>query len=615
MTAATMEPKSGAQTMEFQAEVKQLLHLMIHSLYSHKEIFLRELISNSSDAIDKARFESLTQIDLLGGDSQFKIQLTVDKEAKIIRLEDNGVGMSREELIANIGTIASSGTRKFLQQLQDDKKKDFSLIGQFGVGFYSVFMVADKVTLTTKRLGAEGPGIRWESTGDGSYTLEEVEKEGRGTILEIHMKEDEKEFLEDWKVRQIVRKYSEYITHPIVLHTEEDKKPKEEILNDKPPIWRRSKSEITQEQYDEFYKHLSFDQEGPLAQTHNQVEGQLEYTSLLYVPPKAPYDLFHPEKQNGLSLYVRRVFIMNDCKELLPPYLRFMKGIVDSEDLPLNVSREILQKNAVIQKINKATTKKVLNLLETMAQENPEKYTTFWKEFGSVMKEGFHLNFDNLDELKRLIRFESSQTQAGSFTSLAEYIGRMKSEQKDIYFLTGESRAAVEKSPHLEVFKKKDIEVLFLIDPIDEWVTQSLTEFDGKKLVHVAKGDLDLGELGKEEKKQQKEAEGKYKKFMGHFEKNLEDTLKEVRVTTRLSDSPCVLVTGENDMGANMERILKMANQKVSAQKRILEINPDHPIIQKLQGLWSENADDARLGEWYRVLVDQALFPQAMSRG
>lgn len=615
MSTATAEPQAsaaGAQTLEFQTEVKQLLHLMIHALYSNKEIFLRELVSNASDAIDKARFESLTQIDLLGGDQSFKIKISFDKEAKVLRIEDNGVGMSREELIANIGTIASSGTRKFLQQLQDDKKKDFSLIGQFGVGFYSVFMVADKVTLTTKRLGATGPALRWQSTGEGNYTLEEVEKEGRGTVIELHLKEDEKEFLEEWKVRQIVRKYSEYIAHPIALITtdEQSKEAKEEILNDKAPIWRRSKSEITQEQYHEFYKHISFDQEDPLAYSHNQVEGQIEYSSLLYIPAKAPFDLFHPEKHNGLSLYVRRVFIMNDCKDLLPNYLRFVKGMVDSEDLPLNVSREILQKNAVIQKINKATTKKVLNMLETLANESPDKYAAFWKEFGTVVKEGFHMNFENLDELKRLIRFESSATQAGGYASFADYVGRMKAEQKDIYYVTGENRDAVEKSPHLEVFKKKGIEVLFMIDPIDEWVTQSLTEFDGKKLVNVAKGDLDLGELGKEEKKQQKEAESKYKKFMGHFEKAMEDTLKEVRVTTRLSDSPCVLVAGENDMGANLERILKMANQKVTAQKRILEINPDHPMVQKLHGIWEANADDARLGDWYRVLVDQALLAE-----
>jgi molecular chaperone HtpG len=616
MSTATAEPQAaasaGAQTLEFQTEVKQLLHLMIHALYSNKEIFLRELVSNASDAIDKARFESLTQIDLLGDDQNFKIKISFDKEAKVLRIEDNGVGMSREELIANIGTIASSGTRKFLQQLQEDKKKDFSLIGQFGVGFYSVFMVADKVTLTTKRLGVAGQGLRWQSSGEGNYTLEEVEKAGRGTVIELHLKEDEKDFLEEWKVRQIVRKYSEYIAHPIALITvdEKSKEAKEEILNDKPPIWRRSKSEITQEQYHEFYKHIGFDQEDPLAYSHNQVEGQIEYSSLLYIPSKAPYDLFQPEKHNGLSLYVRRVFIMNDCKDLLPNYLRFIKGIVDSEDLPLNVSREILQKNAVIQKINKATTKKVLNMLETLANESPDKYAAFWKEFGSVVKEGFHMNFENLDELKRLIRFETSSTQAGGYAGFADYVGRMKAEQKDIYYVTGESRDAVEKSPHLEVFKKKDIEVLFLIDPIDEWVTQSLTEFDGKKLVNVAKGDLDLGELGKEEKKQQKEAEGKYKKFMGHFEKVMEDSLKEVRVTTRLSDSPCVLVAGEHDMGANLERILKMANQKVTAQKRILEINPDHPMVQKLHAIWETNADDTRLGDWYRVLVDQALLAE-----
>ncbi len=595
------------EKMEFQAEVKQLLHLMIHSLYSHKEIFLRELISNSSDAIDKARYESLTNVDVLGEDKTFRIKVSVDKDKKTILITDNGVGMSRQELIQNIGTIASSGTRRFVEKLSGDQKKDMSLIGQFGVGFYSVFMVADKVILTTRRLGAAEPAIRWESAGDGSYTLEEAAKEDRGTELEIHVKDGEEEFLEDWKIRSIIRKYSEYITHPIYLA---DKDGKEERLNDKPPLWRRSKSDITKEQYEEFYKHLSLDQEPPLAWSHNQVEGAMEYTTLLYVPAKAPYDLFQPERQNGLSLYVKRVFIMNDCKELVPSYLRFVKGVVDSEDLPLNVSREILQKNAVIQKINKSATKKVLQLLETLAKEDAGKYRTFWKEFGSVMKEGFHMNWENLDELKRLVRFESSRTQEGDYVGLEEYVPRMKDGQKDIYYITGESRAAVDRSPHLEVFKTKDIEVLYLTDPIDEWVVQGLTEFDGKKLVNVSKGDLDLGELSKEEKETRKEAEGQYKDFMKDFQDRMGDILKEVRVTTRLKESPAVLVSGEEDLGANMERILKMARQNVTASKRILEINPEHPIIQNLRKLHAADAASPKLKEWYSLLVDQALLAE-----
>ncbi len=614
MTAATQEK------LEFQTEVKQLLNLMIHSLYSNKEIFLRELISNSSDAIDKARYESLTNVDVLGDDKTFRIRVSMDKDAKILRITDNGVGMTRQELIQNIGTIASSGTKKFMEKVTGDQKKDMSLIGQFGVGFYSVFMVADKVVLTTKRLGSDETAMRWESTGDGSYTLEAAEKNDRGTELEIHIKEDEKEFLEEYRVRSIIRKYSEYITHPIILMAKEDDKEegkdkdakaaKEEVLNGKPPIWRRSKNDITKDQYEEFFKHLTFDQEAPLAWSHNQVEGAMEYTTLLYVPGKAPYDLYQPEKQNGLNLYVKRVFIMNDCKELVPSYLRFVRGIVDSEDLPLNVSREILQKNAVIQKINKASAKKVLQLLETMAKEDKDKYRAFWKEFGNVMKEGFHMNWENLDELKRLVRFESSKTKAEDYVGLEEYVPRMQSGQKDIYFITGENRQAVEHSPHLEVFKSKDIEVLFLIDPIDEWVMQTLTEFDGKKLVNVTKGDLDLGDLSKDEKKTQKEAQSKYKTFMKDFEEKSGDFLKEVRVTSRLKESPCCLVADEQDMGANMERILKMANQKVTASKRILEINPDHAITQSLLRMYENDAANPKLKDWYLLLVDQALLAE-----
>ncbi len=595
------------QKMEFQAEVKQLLNLVIHSLYSHKEIFLRELISNSSDAIDKARFESLTSIELLGDDATFKIRISADKDAGILRISDNGIGMTREELIQNIGTIASSGTKKFLEQLSGDQKKDMSLIGQFGVGFYSVFMVADKVVLTTKRLGADAPAMRWESSGDGSYTLEEADKLGRGTELEIHLKEDEKEFLDDWKIQSIVRKYSEYIAYPIALT---DKDGKEEVLNAKPPLWRRSKSDITKEQYHEFYKHIAHDEEDPLAYSHNQVEGAVEYTSLLYIPAKAPFDLYQPERKHGLSLYVKRVFIMNDCKELLPTYLRFVRGIVDSEDLPLNVSRELLQKNAVIQKIHQATTKKVLNLLETLAREDAEKYAAFWKEFGTVIKEGFHMNWENLDELKRLVRFESSKLAADHYQSLQDYVVGMKDGQKDIYYITAESRKSAEGSPHLEVFRKKDIEVLYLVDPIDEWMIQSLSDFDGKKLVNAAKGDLDLGDLSKDEKKHQKEAQSEYKKFMKDFEEKMSDTLKEVRVTTRLAESPCCLVSGEEELGANLERILKMTNQKVKESKRTLELNPDHPIIKKLHDIYEAEPANPKLPDWYRVLVDQALLAE-----
>jgi molecular chaperone HtpG len=597
--------------MEFQTEVKQLLNLMIHSLYSNKEIFLRELISNASDAVDKARFESITNSALLGDEPNFKIRIEADKEHSILRISDNGVGMTREEIIRNIGTIANSGTKKFVEQLSGDQKKDMGLIGQFGVGFYSVFMVADKVVLTTKRLGSDEPAMRWESAGDGSFTLEQADKSSRGTELEIHIKDEDKQFLDDWQIKNIVRKYSEYVSHPIAfVSKKEDGEPEEEILNTRPPLWRRAKNEVTDAQHQEFYQHLTHDDSEPLAWSHNKVEGALEYTTLLYLPSKAPYDLYHPERPHGLSLYVKRVFIMNDCKELLPPYLRFMRGVVDSEDLPLNVSREILQKNAVIQKINQAATKKSLGLLETLAKDEPEKYKTFWKEFGSVIKEGFHMNWENLDELKRLLRFESSRGAAGEYRGLQDYAVDMKDGQKDIYYLTAESRGAAEGSPHLEVFRKKGVEVLYLVDPIDEWVVSSLTEFDGKKLVNASKGDLDLGDLSKEEKKHTEEAKGQYEKFMKDLGEKMTGTIKEVRVTTRLAESPCCLVADEHELGANMERILKMSNQKVPDSKRTLEINPDHPIIQRLNALYEADPANPKLADWYGVLVDQALLAE-----
>ncbi len=602
-----------AEKLEFQAEVKQVLDLVIHSLYSNKDIFLRELVSNASDAIDKARIESLTNIALLGDDQNFKIKIESDKDGKTITIKDNGIGMTREEIITNIGTIAKSGTKEFLQKLKDNKG-DASLIGQFGVGFYSVFMVADKVTLKTKRLGSENPAMKWESNGDGSYTLEECDKPSRGTEITLHIKDEDKEYLENYKIRSIVKKYSSFVPHPIAMDEEtgDDKKKevKEEILNDKPPIWRRSKTDIKKEEYEEFYKHISFDSEAPLAYSHNQVEGTLQYTTLMYIPAKAPYDLWMPEKHNGLSLYVKRIFIMEDCKELLPNYLRFVKGIVDSEDLPLNVSREILQQNAVLSKIQKAATKKVLGMLETMGKKNPEDYKKFWKEFGNVLKEGFHMNWENLDELKKLLRFQSTKTADGEFRSLDEYIKDMKEGQEDIYFITGENRKAVEASPHLEVFNDKGIEVLYLIDPIDEWVVQSVTEYESKKLKSVAKGDLDLGKLSAEEKKEQKEGKSKFKKLSKFIQESFADTLKEVRVSTRLKGSPTCLVADEADMGANMERILKMANQSVSESKRILEINPSHPILKNINEKFEADSNNPQIKEWCEILLDQALLAE-----
>jgi molecular chaperone HtpG len=598
------------EKVDFQAEVKQILALVINSLYSNKEIFLRELISNASDAIDRARIESLTNVDLLGNDQNFKIKIKANKDKKLLTIQDNGIGMSRNELIENIGTIARSGTKDFLKKLSGNQKQDVSLIGQFGVGFYSAFMVSKKVTMVTKRFGSVEPAIRWESTGDGSYTMEEADKTDRGTEITLHLKEDDKEFAEEWKARSIVKKYSSYIAHPIAMEVEKEKnKIEEEILNDKPPIWRRQKTEIKKEEYFEFYKHLSYDQEDPLGYSHNHVEGTLEYTTLMFIPAKAPYDLYFPEKTNGLSLYVKRIFIMNDCKELLPNYLRFVRGVVDSEDLPLNVSREMLQKNAVLNKIQKSSTTRILSLLENMAKKKPEDYKKFWKEFGPVLKEGFHMNWENLEELKKLLRFQSSTGNSEEdLRSLDDYIKDMKEEQKDIYYITGESRTAVSSSPHLEVFKAKNIEVLYLVDPIDEWVVQNLTEYQGKKLKSITKGDLDLGKLSKEEKASQKEGKSKFKKLTNFLQDAFPDKLKEVRITTRLKDSPCCLVADEADMGANLERIMKMVHQPVPTSKRIMEINPNHNIIKNLQEVLEADSQNPKLKDWATILFDQALL-------
>ncbi|MGL1903834.1 MAG: molecular chaperone HtpG [Fibrobacterales bacterium] len=615
---------AAPEKMEFQTEVKQLLNLMIHSLYSHKEIFLRELISNSSDALDKVRFESLTNKDLLGEDSDLKISISLDEEKNIITIADNGIGMNHDDLIANLGTIARSGTKAFMENISGDDKKDMSLIGQFGVGFYSLFMVASHVEVLTKKTDEE-KGWSWKSEGTGEFTIEEAERESRGTSLIIQLKEEEKEYVGTWKVKSLVTKYSEYVTHPIELtyletvpadeekKVEETTEIKKEILNAKPALWRRPKKEVTQEQYDEFYQHVSNDYNKPLTQSHNKVEGTLEYASLLFVPGKAPFDLYNQDSKTGLKLYVKRIFIMDECKELVPPYLRFIKGIIDSEDLPLNVSREILQSNKVVDNIKKHVTTKSLAMLKDLAENKPEEYLTFWKEMGNVLKEGFYMNFENLDELKALLRFQSTDgSSEKDYTSITEYVKRMRETQEDIYYITGESRNAVESSPHLEMFKDKGIEVLYLVDPIDEWVTQSLSEFDGKKLKNITKGDIDLDddETKEENKKAEKEAKSKLKGIIEAIQAKLDADIKEVRISKRLKDSPCCLIADENDMGANMERIMKMSGQELPKSKKIMEINPDHKIWQHVDTLFKADKKDATVNEWIEVMYDQALLAE-----
>ena len=612
-----MATKTKTKTkMDFQAEVKQVLDLVIHSLYSNKEIFVRELISNASDALDKARLETLKEISLLGDDKNFKIKIELDTKNKVFTIHDNGIGMSKEELIENIGTIAKSGTKEFLKKLKDNKDKP-ELIGQFGVGFYSIFMVADKVILTTKRLGSKKSAIQWTSKGEASYTLEEVEKDSRGTSIQLFLKKEEEDFSQFFNVQNIIKKYNSYIPHPIYMDEEKEvgegdnKKTEvfETIINDKPPIWRRPKAEVKKPEYHEFYKHISQDQEEPLFHLHNKVEGTLEYSSLLFVPSKAPFDLFQPEKTNGLSLYVKRVFIMNDCKELLPNYLRFVKGIIDSEDLPLNVSREILQKNESLIKIQKASTKKILSELQKIAIKKPDEYQKFWKEFGVVLKEGFHMNWETLDELKKLVRFPSSKGSSKDIRSLENYISDMPKAQKEIYYISGENYDAVHNSPHLEVFNSKNIEVLYMVDPIDEWVVQSLTEFDGKKVVNVTKGNLNLDE-DTASKEKQEVSNTKYKDLFAFISKEFEDQVKEVRSTNRLKNSPCCLVSDETDMGQNMERILKMTNQSVTKSKRILEVNPDHPICQNILKQFSKNQKNPIIKDWCHILINQALLAE-----
>ena len=596
------------ETLGFQTEVRQLLDLMIHSLYSNKEIFLRELISNASDAADKLRFEALTDAGLLENDSDLKIQIRFDAKARTVTVADNGIGMSRAEVVDNIGTIAKSGTRQFLAALSGDRAKDARLIGQFGVGFYSAFIVADKVTLYTRRagLGAEH-GVRWESDGKGEYTIETVNRPARGTEVVLHLKESESEFLDGYRLRGIVRKYSDHIAIPIHMD-KSDKAGEDEVVNRASALWARPKNEIKPDEYEAFYKHVGHDYEPPLAHVHARVEGRQEYISLLYIPSHAPFDLWDRDHRHGVKLYVRRVFIMDDAEQLLPNYLRFVRGVIDSNDLPLNISREILQHSRDIDAIRSGSVKKILDLLTDLAEKEPAKYQTFWKEFGRVLKEGVVEDHGNREPIARLLRFTSTATESDAQTvSFADYIGRMKPGQEKIYYLTAENLAAARHSPHLEIFKKKGIEVLLLTDRVDEWVMSHLTEFAGKALVAVTKGDLDLGKLADEtEKQKQSEAQNAHQELVARIKKALGDRVKDVRQSHRLVDSPACLVVDEHDISANLKRLLKAAGQSYPESRPILEINPEHPLVKRLR----DESDEKRVENWSALLLDQAILSE-----
>ncbi len=606
----TLTAMSQIESMQFQTEVKQLLQLMIHSLYSNKEIFLRELISNASDACDKLRFESLQNNALLESDPELKVRIILDKDARTITLRDNGIGMSRDEVIANIGTIAKSGTREFLNQLSGDQAKDSALIGQFGVGFYSSFIVADRVTLTTRRAGLPASeGVRWESSGDGSFTLESLEVPERGTTVTLHLKEAEAEFADAWRIKSVVRRYSDHIQLPIIMRKEaqEDKPAEDETLNQANALWARPKSEITEEQYQEFYKHVGHDFEPPLAWSHARVEGKQEYTELLYIPSHAPFDLWDREPRHGIKLYVRRVFIMEDAKKLLPQYLRFVRGVIDSADLPLNVSREILQESRDIDAIRAGCTKKILGLLEDLAANQPEKYQTFWKEFGRAFKEGAGEEFSNREKWAGLLRFSSTHTdQDDQAVSFKDYMARMKEGQEAIYYVTADTFAAAKNSPHLEIFRSRGIEVLLLSDRVDEWVVSHLDEFDGKKLQSVTKGDLDLSKLGADAPKIETPDSETLKPLLETMKSALGDKVKDVRVSHRLTESPACLVVEEGALSGNMERLLKAAGQQVPHSKPILEINPSHRLIVRLK----LETDQTRVGEWSALLFEQSLLAE-----
>ena len=607
------------ETLGFQTEVKQLLQLMIHSLYSNREIFLRELVSNASDACDKLRFEAIDKPELYEGDAELHIDVTYDKDAGTLTIVDNGIGMSREEAVANLGTIARSGTREFFGKLSGDQARDAQLIGQFGVGFYSSFIVADRVVVESRRAGlSAADGVRWESDGSGEFSVEPIERAERGTRITLHLREkraddedatDHGELLSAWRLRSIVRKYSDHISLPIRMPKDgakEGEAPEWETVNQASALWTRSKSELSDEQYTDFYKHLTSDFDAPLAWTHNRVEGRSEYTQLLYVPSKAPFDLWDRQHRRGIRLYVRRVFIMDDAEQLMPVYLRFVKGVVDSADLPLNVSREILQESRDVRAIREGCTKRVLSMLEDMAEHRADDYARFWKEFGQVLKEGLGEDFANKERLAKLLRFASTSTAPGEQTvSFAQYVARMKPGQDKVYYVTAETEAAARSSPHLEVFRRKEVEVLVLADRVDEWMLSFLDAFDGKALVSVSRGGLDLGGLQDAEEKQKVEETAKaYAELVGRIRTALGDRVKDVRVTDRLTDSPSCLVSDEGEISGTLERMLRQAGQKAPDRTPILEINPGHPLVARMK---EETSNDEG---WSRLLFDQALLAE-----
>jgi molecular chaperone HtpG len=613
---------------KFKTEVNKLLDLVIHSLYTKKEIYLRELISNASDAIDRARYESLTEDSLLKEGEEYKIKITPDKDERTITITDNGIGMNLEEIETHIGTIASSGTKKFMESLKEKQGADnHEFIGQFGVGFYSAFMVADEVTVVTKRRGDDQQAYEWKSEGVGSYSVDEVEKDEAGTEITLHLREGMDEHLEEWEIRKTVKQYSDYISYPICMDVTkkeypeakegEEKEPietiEEETLNSMKAIWRKNKSEVSKEEYIEFYKHVSHDYAEPMETIHFSAEGVTEFQALVYIPSKAPLDMVtSPDQHHGIHLYVKNVFISDDCKELLPDYLRFIRGVVDSSDLPLNVSREMLQDDAVIRRIRKSLVSKILSTLKSTKERTPDKYYTFWEEFGRTLKEGLHFDSESREKLQELTLFNSTKSEDGKPVFLREYIDRMPDEQKEIYYITGDNLESLKDSPHLEVLKSKDYEVLLYADPIDEWVAQTLTEYDGKKFKAIDRGDLDLDseDLKKEKEEEIKEAGAEYKDLLEFTQKALEKDVKEVKLSTRLTDSACCLVADEFGMNANMERIMKAMGQEHQPTKRTLELNHKHPLLPKMKAMFEADKEDSVLNDYCELLLDQALMTE-----
>ncbi len=602
--------KQGTETRGFQSEVKQILHLMIHSLYSNKEIFLRELISNASDAADKLRFKALENPDLYAGDAELGVRISTNKEAGTLTIADNGIGMTRDEVIENLGTIAKSGTKAFLESIGSDQAKDSQLIGQFGVGFYSAFIVADNVTVTTRAATAKADeAVMWQSAGEGEYTISDTNKETRGTEIVLHLKEDEKEFLDDWRLRSIISKYSDHISLPVEVQTtdEESKEVKWEKVNKAQALWTRSKSEVTDEEYKEFYKHISHDFADPLSWSHNRVEGKQEYTSLLYIPSKAPWDMWNRDNKHGLKLYVQRVFIMDDAEQFMPNYLRFVKGLIDSNDLPLNVSREILQDNKVTQNLRNACTKRVLQMLDKLAKDDKEQYQQFWSEFGLVLKEGTGEDFSNRESIAKLLRFTTTNSDSEvQSVSLDDYISRMQEGQEKIYFITADSYGAAKNSPHLELFRKKGIEVLLLSDRIDEWMMSNLTEFAGKQFQSISKSDESIEKLADQNSDEQKQVEKELEPFIERVKKVLADKVKEVKLTHRLTDTPAIVTTAADEMSTQMAKLFAAAGQKAPEIKYTFEINPDHQLVKRI----ANTQDETTFSDWVELLLDQALLAE-----